>query len=70
MPRHDGPALVEILVSRQEISMPTAVGLDRAKSFSLFMLRAVLSGRCDEIIDLAKVSSSAGVRSRLSMSRK
>jgi len=27
-----------------------------AKGFSLFMLRAVLSGRGDEIIDLAKVN--------------
>jgi len=54
--QHDGPALVEVLVSRQELSMPPTITLEQAKGFSLFMLRAVLSGRGDEIIDLAKVN--------------
>src|ERR1700737_3607493 len=48
---HDGPALVEAIVSRQELSMPPTITLEQAKGFSLFMLRAVLSGRGDEIID-------------------
>ena len=30
--------------------------LEQAKGFSLFMLKAVLSGRGDEIIDLARVN--------------
>ena len=34
--------------------MPTTITLDQAKSFGLFMLTAVLSGRGSEIIDLAK----------------
>jgi pyruvate dehydrogenase (quinone) len=54
--QHDGPALVEAVVSRQELSMPPTITLEQAKGFSLFMLRAVLSGRGDEIIDLAKVN--------------
>jgi len=54
--QHDGPALVEVVVSRQELSMPPTITLDQAKGFSLFMLRAVLSGRGNEIIDLAKVN--------------
>jgi pyruvate dehydrogenase (quinone) len=53
---HDGPALVEVLVARQELSMPPTVTLKQAAGFSLFMLRAVLSGRGDEIVDLAKVN--------------
>jgi len=53
---HDGPALVEVLVSRHELSMPPTISLEQAKGFSLFMLRAVLSGRGDEIIDLARVN--------------
>lgn len=52
----DGPALVEIPVSRQELSMPPTITYEEAKGFSLFMLRAVLNGRTDEIIDLAKVN--------------
>jgi pyruvate dehydrogenase (quinone) len=54
--KYDGPALVEVHVSRQELSMPPAITLEQAKGFSLFMLKAVLSGRGDEIIDLARVN--------------
>jgi pyruvate dehydrogenase (quinone) len=54
--KHDGPALVEVLVSRQELSMPPTITLEQAKGFTLFMMKAVLSGRGDEIIDLARVN--------------
>jgi pyruvate dehydrogenase (quinone) len=54
--QHDGPALVEVVVSRQELSMPPTITLEQAKGFSLFMLKAVLSGRGEEIIDLAKIN--------------
>src|ERR1700760_4584636 len=53
---HNGPALVEVLVARQELSMPPTISYEQAKGFSLFMLRAVLNGRGDELIDLAKVN--------------
>jgi pyruvate dehydrogenase (quinone) len=53
---HDGPALVEAIVSRQELSMPPSITVDQIKGFSLFMIKAVLDGRGDEIIDLAKVN--------------
>ena len=51
---HDGPALVEVLVNRQELSMPPTITADQVKGFSLYMIRAVLSGKGDEVIDLAK----------------
>lgn len=54
--KHDGPALVEVLVSRQELSMPPTITYEQAKDFGLFMMKAVLSGRGDEIIDLARVN--------------
>ena len=54
--KHDGPAVVEVFVSRQELSMPPTITLEQAKGFSLFMVKAVLNGRGDEIIDLAKVN--------------
>jgi pyruvate dehydrogenase (quinone) len=53
---HDGPALVEVPVSRQELSMPPTITFEQAKGFGLFALRAILSGRGDEIVDLAKVN--------------
>jgi pyruvate dehydrogenase (quinone) len=54
--KHDGPALVEVPVSRQELSMPPTITLEEAKGFTLFMMKAVLSGRGDEIVDLVKVN--------------
>src|SRR5919197_848569 len=54
--KHDGPALVEVRVSRQELSMPPTITLEQMTGFSLFMLKAVLSGRGDELIDLARTN--------------
>jgi pyruvate dehydrogenase (quinone) len=54
--KHDGPAVVEVYVARQELAMPPSITLEQAKGFSLFMMKAVLSGRGDEIIDLAKTN--------------
>ena len=36
--------------------MPPTITLEQAKGFSLFMMKAVLNGRGDEIVDLAKVN--------------
>jgi pyruvate dehydrogenase (quinone) len=46
----------EVLVHRQELSMPPTITLDQALGFSLYMMRAVLSGRGDEVIDLARTN--------------
>jgi pyruvate dehydrogenase (quinone) len=54
--KYDGPALVEVLVDRQELSMPPTITAEQVKGFSLFTLKAVLSGRGDEIVDLAKIN--------------
>ena len=53
---HDGPALIDVLVNRQELSMPPTITAEQAKGFTLYMVRAVLSGRGDEVIDLAKTN--------------
>jgi pyruvate dehydrogenase (quinone) len=53
---HDGPALVEVLVHRQELAMPPTISLEQATGFGIFMAKAVLSGRGDELIDLAKTT--------------
>jgi len=48
--------LVEVMVNRQELSMPPTISVEQALGFSLFMIRAVMSGRGDEVIDLAKTN--------------
>ena len=53
---HDGPALVDAVVNRLELAMPPSVTLEMAKGFSLFMVKAVMSGEVGEIIDLARTN--------------
>jgi pyruvate dehydrogenase (quinone) len=53
---HDGPVLVDAVVNRSELVMPPSVTLEMAKGFTLFMVKAIMSGRGDEIIDLAKTN--------------
>lgn len=51
---HDGPVIVDVWTAAQELSLPPQVKAQQAKGFSLYMLRAVMSGRGDELIDLAR----------------
>jgi pyruvate dehydrogenase (quinone) len=51
---HSGPVLIDAVVNRSELAMPPAVTLEMAKGFTLYMVRAVMSGRGDELIDLAR----------------
>ena len=50
---HNGPELVDAVVNRQELSMPPHISVEMAKGFTLYMLKAVMSGRADEVLDLA-----------------
>ncbi|APU15947.1 MULTISPECIES: ubiquinone-dependent pyruvate dehydrogenase [Actinoalloteichus] len=50
---HDGPALVDLVTARQEISVPPAITAAQVKGFTLYALRTIMSGRGDELVDLA-----------------
>ncbi len=50
---YPGPVVVDAVVTRMELAMPPKVTAQMAKGFTLYMMRAVLNGRTDEIIDLA-----------------
>jgi pyruvate dehydrogenase (quinone) len=53
---HDGPVLVDAVVARTELAMPPTVTVEMAKGFTLYMVKAIMNGRADEIIDLAKTN--------------
>jgi thiamine pyrophosphate-dependent acetolactate synthase large subunit-like protein len=53
---HYGPALIDVVSNRQDLSMPPTIELKQALGFSLYMAKAVLNGRGDEVIDLAKTT--------------
>jgi pyruvate dehydrogenase (quinone) len=50
---HQGPVLVDAVVARQELSIPPNITAEMAKGFSLYMIKAVLNGRIDEVLDMA-----------------
>jgi len=53
---HPGPVLIDAVVSRMELAMPPKVTGEMAKGFTLYMLKAILSNRADEIVELARTN--------------
>ena len=50
---HDGPAVIEVMTSRQELAMPPAITAGQAKGFALWATRSVLSGGGGEVLEVA-----------------
>src|ERR1700677_1024957 len=53
---HRGPALLDVMTSPQELAIPPKITLEQAYGFGLFMVKAVLSGRGSEVVELAKTN--------------
>lgn len=53
---HDGPVLLDVVVNRLELSMPPNITMDQAKGFTLFALKAVISGHGSEVLELGKAN--------------
>ena len=64
---HDGPAVVDVVTARQELSIPPGITAEQAKGFSLYAIRTILAGRADELLDLVthqRGPPDAGLRGR------
>lgn len=48
-----GPALIDVVVAPDELSIPPSITAQQVKGFALFAIRTVMSGRGDELLDLA-----------------
>jgi pyruvate dehydrogenase (quinone) len=53
-PVHAGPAVIDIVTARQNLSRPPKLTFEQIKGFTLYASRTILSGRADEIVELAK----------------
>lgn len=53
---HPGPALVEVVTDHHELVMPPKIKMEHAAGFSLWMLRAVMNGQGNELIDIARTA--------------
>ncbi|MCX5578996.1 ubiquinone-dependent pyruvate dehydrogenase [Kaistia terrae] len=54
---HPGPAVLDAVTARTELSMPPKITLEQMKGFTLYMAKAVISGRGDEILELGKTNA-------------
>ncbi|USU09027.1 ubiquinone-dependent pyruvate dehydrogenase [Sphingomonadaceae bacterium OTU29MARTA1] len=60
---HPGPALLDAVTARTELSMPPKITLEQMKGFTLYMAKAIISGRGDAVVELGKTN--AGLLKRL-----
>ncbi|MED3729377.1 ubiquinone-dependent pyruvate dehydrogenase [Priestia endophytica] len=52
--QHKGPVLLDVLVNRQELALPPKIKFEQANGFTLWMLKAVLNGNGNKLVELAK----------------
>lgn len=52
--RHPGPALLDVVTNPQELSIPPKIKAAQVMGMSLWAAKAVMSGRGDELIDVAR----------------
>ena len=41
---------------RRELAMPPTISLEQMTGFGMFMVKGILNGRSDEIVDLARTN--------------
>ncbi len=53
---HEGPAILDVVTASQELVLPPTIHIEQVKGFSLWGLRAVMDGKMQHVIDLARVN--------------
>jgi pyruvate dehydrogenase (quinone) len=53
---HDGPALLDVVTNTQELAMPPKLKAEQVKGFSVWAMKAVMNGRADELVELARTN--------------
>ena len=53
---HDGPAVIDVKVARQELSLPPIITAAQAVGFNLYMVKAMLHGNGVDVLDMAKTN--------------
>ncbi|TGD79003.1 ubiquinone-dependent pyruvate dehydrogenase [Hymenobacter wooponensis] len=53
---HPGPVILDAVVKRTELSMPPTIDASQVKGFSLYTLKAIMNGRGDEVLEMAKAN--------------
>lgn len=56
MMAHSGPVVLEVETAKQELAMPPQIKFEQAKGFSVYMMKALINGKGNEIIELSKTN--------------
>ncbi len=54
--RQDGPVVIEVMTAREEIATPPGITAAQAEGFTLWATRSILSGRGNEVLEVAKTN--------------
>lgn len=52
----DGPFLLSVSVTKQELAIPPKIKFEHAKGFSVYMMKAVLNGDGNELVELGRTN--------------
>jgi pyruvate dehydrogenase (quinone) len=53
---YKGPVIVDVAIDRNELIMPPTIELGQVKGFSLYMMKAIINGQGDAVLDLMKTN--------------
>jgi pyruvate dehydrogenase (quinone) len=53
---HEGQSLMDVAVNRQELLVLPSINLTQIKGLILYMIKAVLNGKGDKVVDLARTN--------------
>ncbi|MBL6080296.1 ubiquinone-dependent pyruvate dehydrogenase [Belnapia sp. T18] len=53
---HPGPAVVDVVTNRMELSLPPKTTFEQAKGFGIYLAKAIISGRGSEVVELARTN--------------
>ncbi|RQW61325.1 ubiquinone-dependent pyruvate dehydrogenase [Vibrio viridaestus] len=53
---YPGPVVLSVDTAKQELAMPPQIKMEHAKGFSVYMMKAIINGRGDEIVELSKTN--------------
>jgi pyruvate dehydrogenase (quinone) len=56
MMEHSGPVVLEVDTAKQELAMPPKIKFEQAKGFSVYMMKALINGKGNEIVELSKTN--------------
>jgi pyruvate dehydrogenase (quinone) len=53
---YEGPVLIDAVVNRQELAVPPKITAEMARGFTLYMVKAIMNGRADEVLELVRTN--------------